>query len=258
MASSAAFSIAQRLRAGETIHVGWAVQGVPIMAEALARAGFEIVNLDQQHGLFDIDTTLAGIAAVRAAGATPSVRIPLGSFARASRALDFGAEIVIAPMINTVEDARALVSATKYPPLGERSWGPGRALMSNGMAMTDYLAQANEGTLVFAMIETRTAIANVDAILATAGIDGVFVGPSDLSIALSDGSSLDPNGKAVDEASDKIVAAAKKAGKIAGAYTGSPARANDQAARGFRFIAVGSDGIFLQSGAEAAFKALKR
>jgi 4-hydroxy-2-oxoheptanedioate aldolase len=258
MADAARFSLARRLRAGETVHVGWATLGVPIMAEALARAGFTVVNLDQQHGLFDIDTTLAGITAVRLAGATPGVRIPLGSFARASRALDFGAEVVIAPMINTVEDARALAAATKYPPIGERSWGPGRALMSSGMGMKDYLAEANDGTLVFAMIETRTAIANLDAILGTPGIDGVFVGPSDLSIALSNGASLDPNGKAVDETSETIVAAAKKAGKIAGAYTGSAQRANEQAARGFRFLAVGSDGAFLQSGAEAAFKALKR
>jgi 4-hydroxy-2-oxoheptanedioate aldolase len=126
------------------------------------------------------------------------------------------------------------------------------------MGMTDYLAQANEGTLVFAMIETRTAIANLDAILATPGIDGVFVGPSDLSITLSNGASLDPNGKAVDDVSEKIAAAAKKAGKIAGAYTGSADRANEQAARGFRLLAVSSDGGFLQAGAAAALKGLKK
>ena len=118
------FSLARRLRAGETVHVGWATLGVPIIAESLARAGFSVVNLDQQHGLFDTDSTIAGIAAIRAAGATPSVRVPLGGVSRVSRALDFGAEAIIAPMINTVEDARALAAAAKFPPIGERSWGP--------------------------------------------------------------------------------------------------------------------------------------
>jgi 4-hydroxy-2-oxoheptanedioate aldolase len=130
--------------------------------------------------------------------------------------------------------------------------------MTSGMAMADYLRQANDGTVIFGMIETRTAIANIDAILAVSGIDGVFVGPSDLSIALSNGASLDPNGKAVDEACEKIVAAARKAGKVAGAYTGSAARANEQAARGFRFIAVSSDGGMLNAGAAAALKELKK
>src|SRR3954451_23255620 len=100
------FSLARRPRAGETIHAGWCGLGVPIVAELIARAGFPAVTLDQQHGLYTMDTSAAGIAAVHMAGSAPVVRVPLGDFAVASRVLDFGAQGVIAPMINNPEDAR--------------------------------------------------------------------------------------------------------------------------------------------------------
>ncbi|MCC7345979.1 MAG: hypothetical protein IT538_01145 [Variibacter sp.] len=252
------FSLARRLRAGETVHTGWATLGLPMLAEMLARDGFPAVTCDNQHGLFDLAGTLAGIAAIRAAGAAPMVRVPLGDFAAVSRVLDFGAEGVIAPMINTVEDARAFAAAAKFPPVGERSWGPARALMLNGLSMPDYLKRANKETVTFAMIETRTALSNLDAILATPGIDGVFIGPSDLSITLSKGKQLDPFGKEVDEVIVKVAAAAKKAGKIAGAYTANADRANHHAAQGYRFMAVGSDAMFMRAGTLGVFNALKR
>ena len=136
----------------------------------------------------------------------------------ASRVLDFGAEGVIAPMINTVADARAFVGAAKFPPLGERSWGPQRAMTLAGIAdPKTYLRDANDNVVTLAMIETRTAMDNLDAIAATPGIDVLFVGPSDLSIALTDGRELDPHSAEVEAAIEKIVAAASKAGKIAGA-----------------------------------------
>jgi 4-hydroxy-2-oxoheptanedioate aldolase len=252
------FSLARRLRAGETVHTGWCGLGVPIVAELIARAGFPAVTLDQQHGLYTMDSTAAGIAAVHMAGAAPMVRVPLGDFAVVSRVLDFGAEGVIAPMINSAEDARTFAAAAKYPPLGERSSGPLRALMLNNMEIADYVAQANENIVTFAMIETRKALANLDIILATPGIDAVFVGPSDLSLALTDGKTLDPHSKEVDAAVGEIGAAAKKAGKVAGAYTANAERANELAARGFRFLAVASDTGFVRAGITATWKALKR
>ena len=256
--ASSAFSLARRLRAGETVHTGWCGLGLPLIAELVARAGFPAVTLDQQHGLYTMESTAAGIAAVHMAGAAPLVRVPLGDFAVVSRVLDFGAEGVIAPMINTPEDARMFAAAAKYPPLGERSSGPLRALLLSGMELTDYVAQANDNVMTFAMIETRKALANLDAILATPGIDAVFVGPSDLSLALTEGRTLDPHSKEVDAAVEQIGAAANKAGKIAGAYTASAERANELAARGFRFLAVASDTAFVRAGTAATFKALKR
>lgn len=256
--SDAGFTLARRLRAGEIVHTGWCGLASPVVAELIAREGFPAVTLDQQHGMFDMPSTIAGLAAVRMGGAAPVVRIPLGGFAVASRVLDLGAEGIVAPMINTVEDARAFVAATKFPPIGERSWGPVRATTFMGMDADSYLAQANDAIVTFAMIETRAALKNVDAILAIPGIDAAFIGPSDMSITLSDGKILDPHSAEVEKAVDAIAVAAKKAGKIAAAYCANAERANALAERGYRFFAIASDTGFLRAGAAAAFKALKR
>jgi 4-hydroxy-2-oxoheptanedioate aldolase len=253
----AAFTLASRLRAGETVHSGWCALGAPIVAELIARAGFRAVTLDQQHGLYTMDATAAGIAMVHMAGAAPLVRVPLGDVAVVSRVLDFGAEGVISPMINTPADARAFAAAAKYPPIGERSFGPLRALILNNMDPADYVAQANDIVVTIAMVETRQALDNLDAILATPGIDAVFLGPSDLSLALTAGKTLDPHSREVGVEIDRIAAAAKKAGKIAGAYAANAERANELAARGFRFLGIASDTAFVRAGTAATFKALK-
>ena len=255
---SASFSLAARLRAGEIIHSGWCGLPYPIVAELVGREGFPAVTLDGQHGLWDLAATVAGIAAIRQGGAAPVVRVPVGDFATVSRVLDFGAEGIIAPMINSEADAQAFAAAAKYPPVGERSWGPHRATMLAGIAdQKNYLAEANDLTVTLAMIETKTALANLDSIAATPGIDGLFLGPSDLSIALSQGRSLDPLSKAVDAELDRIVAAARKTGKIAGAYCHTAERAVALAKRGVRFLAVSSDMAFLRAGAAAQLKVLK-
>ena len=157
---------------------------------------------------------------------------------QASRALDLGAEGIIAPMINTVADAKAFVGAAKFPPLGERSWGPTRAMTLAGISdLKLYLREANANIVTLAMIETRTAMDNLDAIAAVPGIDVLFVGPSDLSIGLTNAAELDPHSATVEAALDKIVAAAHKAGKIAGLYCANAERAVACAKRGIRFLA---------------------
>jgi 4-hydroxy-2-oxoheptanedioate aldolase len=254
----AGFSLAGRLRAGETVFSGWCGLPYPIVAETLGRDGFAAVTLDGQHGLWDTASMLAATAAIRQGGAAPVVRVPVGDFALVSRALDFGAEGIIAPMINTAADARALAAAAKYPPIGERSWGPHRATTLAGL--TDqpvYLRDANDHVVTLAMIETRAALQNLDAIVATPGIDGVFLGPSDLSIALSEGKSLNPLSREVDRELDRILGAVQKANKIPGAYCHSAERAAEFAKRGVRFLAVMSDLAMLRAGAAAALKLLR-
>jgi len=252
------FTLARRLKAGETVYTGWCSLPYPPLPEIIAREGFPAVTLDGQHGLWDTAAIVAGVAAVRQGGAAPVVRIPVGGFASISRALDFGAEGIIAPMINTKEDARALAGFAKFPPIGERSWGPHRAMMLGGFTDQQvYLAEANNLTVTLAMIETRTALANIDAIAGTPGVDGLFLGPSDLSIALSNGASLDPLSKDVDAEIDRIIAAASKAGKVPGAYCHSAERAMALTKRGMRFIAVASDMMFLRAGVAAQLKVLK-
>jgi 4-hydroxy-2-oxoheptanedioate aldolase len=253
-----AFSLASRLRAGETVFSGWCGLPYPIVAETIGRDGFAAVTLDSQHGLWDVNAILTAVAAVRQGGAAPVVRVPVGDFALVSRALDFGAEGIIGPMINTAADARAFAAAAKYPPVGERSWGPHRATILAGLPdQSVYLREANDHVVTLAMIETRTALDNLEAIVGTAGIDGVFLGPSDLSIALSAGKSLDPLSKDVERELDRMVAAAQLAGKIPGAYCHSADRAVALAKRGVRFLAVMSDLAMLRAGAAAAMKVLK-
>ena len=254
----AAFALARALRAGDTVYASWCTLASPIVAETIAREGFAAVVLDIQHGLWDTTAIIAGIGALHHAGATPLVRVPVGDFAFVSRALDFGAEAIIAPMINTAADARAFAAVAKYPPLGERSWGPQRAMsLQSKTVTTEYLREANEGTLTLAMIETATALGNVDAIAATPGIDALFIGPYDLSTALSGGKAQDVQAPEVERAIDKICAAASKAGKIPGIYCANTDRALAMAKRGFRFITIGSDLGLLREGAAAQVKALK-
>src|SRR5882672_2252909 len=257
MSSLPAFSLARRLRAGETVHSGWCGLPYPIVAELVGREGFPAVTLDGQHGLWDTASVMSAVAAIRQAGAAAIVRIPVGEFASVSRALDFGAEGTIAPMINTEADARAYAGVAKFPPIGERSWGPHRATTLAGIPdQKVYLREANDLTVTFAMIETRTALDNVEAIARTPGIDALFLGPSDLSIALSNGANVDPMASEVDREIDRITTAATKAGKIMGAYCHTAERAVSLAKRGVRFLAIGSDMGFLRAGAAAALKAL--
>jgi 4-hydroxy-2-oxoheptanedioate aldolase len=253
-----AFTLAGRLRAGETVFAGWCSLPYPILAETLGREGFPAVTIEGQHGLWDSGAMLSGIAAVRQGGAAPVVRVPVGDFALVSRVLDFGAEGIIAPMINTPADARAFAASAKYPPVGERSWGPHRATTLAGLPdQSVYLREANDHIITLAMIETRTALGNLDAIIDTPGIDGLFLGPSDLSIALSDGKTLDPLSQDVERELDRIVAATQRAGKIAGAYCHTPERAVALGKRGVRFLAVMSDLALLRAGMAAAMKVLR-
>jgi 4-hydroxy-2-oxoheptanedioate aldolase len=253
-----AFTLAGRLRSGGTVFSGWCGLPYPIVAEMLGRDGFPAVTIESQHGLWDVAGILAGIAAVRQGGAAPLVRVPWGDFALVSRALDFGAEGIIAPMINTPTDARALAGAAKFPPIGERSWGPHRATTLAGLSdQSIYLREANDHIVTLAMIETRTALQNFDAIIETPGVDGFFLGPSDLSIALSDGKTVDPLSKEVERELDRMIAGAQRAKKIPGAYCHSAERAVALAKRGVKFLAVSSDLAMLRAGAAAVMKVLK-
>ncbi len=254
----AAFALARRLRAGETVYAAWCSVASPIVAETVARDGFSAVVLDMQHGLWDTASIIAGIGALDHAGSAPVVRVPLNDFAFVSRALDFGAEAIIAPMINSPADARQFAAVAKYPPLGERSWGLQRAMTLQGKTATvDYLREANDGTLTLAMIETPMALAQVESIAETPGIDALFIGPYDLSTMLSAGNAQDVTAPEVERAIDQICATAKKAGKIPGIYCNGAERALAMAKRGFRFVTVGGDLGYLRDGIAAQVKALK-
>lgn len=246
--------LAKSTRDGAVLATGWSNIPAPLNAAALARGGFRTVCVDMQHGLHDEASMIASMQAVHQAGSMPGVRIPVGRYELASKALDAGAQIIIAPMINTVDDAKALVEATKYPSIGGRSWGPALALDLWGAQMGEYLAAANELCLTIAMIETVEARENLDAILGVPGIDGVFVGPSDLSITLSQGARVEALAPHVLDAAADIGARARAAGKIAGVYAFDVEKAKAFVAKGFTFAAVGSDMAALKSVASTSYE----
>ncbi|WP_439575984.1 HpcH/HpaI aldolase family protein [Phreatobacter sp.] len=251
------YELAKRLRAGESLFTAWMGIPEPLLADMAAREGFDAVTFDMQHSSIDLNATMRGISAVNHAGKPAGVRVALDAFGDAARLLDVGAEIVIAPMINSVADARRFASAVKYPPLGDRSWGGNRFQQLTGMNVQDYLREANSMTVSLAMIETTAALDAVDDILAVPGIDGVFAGPSDLSITLLKGEKLDPHHQIVKDAFARIMTAAKKAGKLTGCYAPSYERAKELAAEGWGFITLVNDTQMVRAGAQAALKVVR-
>ncbi|WP_421723026.1 HpcH/HpaI aldolase family protein [Bauldia sp.] len=250
-------TLAETLRAGKTVYSGWIATPEPLIAEIAARQGFDCVSMDMQHGLQDPISVMRSIGGVVHAGKPAGVRIPVGDFAMASRALDMGAELIIAPMINTIADAEALVAATKYPPIGERSWGPARSMMVHGNDPANQLATGNDTSVTLAMVETKEAVDIVDDILAIKGIDGVFMGPSDLSVALSDGKELAPGADWLDQPIAHIAERTRAAGKIAAAFAFNADRAKRFAGFGYQFIAMGPDAVYIASGIKTLLDGLR-
>jgi len=247
-------SLRARLDAGDTIYTAWVGIPEPMNAEVCGRSGYDAVTLDMQHGFHDYNSVFRGISAIALTGVPAIVRIPVGDNAMASRALDAGADAVIAPMINSAEQAREFAGAVKFPPVGERSWGPARVVMLKGCSLPDYLEVANRETLSFAMIETPRALEAIDEIMTTPGIDGVFMGPSDLSLTLSNGAEINATGARADEAAARIAAKAREHGLYAAGFAPTPQKARDYREMGYRLIAVGSDALLIKAGAEAFLK----
>jgi 4-hydroxy-2-oxoheptanedioate aldolase len=251
-------TLAERLKSGETLCTAWS--GVPdtLTVELLAGQGFDAVTLDMQHGGHHEDSVLRCLVPVLRAGRHPIVRIPVGRFDMASRALDFGAEAVIAPMINSPEDARRFAAAMKYPPVGERSWGPTFGFPRHGKGdFADWLRDSNGRTLAIAMIETQAAVDALDGILETPGIDAIFLGPSDFSIAWSKGSTVDPLLDGMMQTVEDVAKRAARAGKPCATYVVDPASAGRFAAMGYRLLAMGSENTLFKLGSETLLKAVR-
>jgi 4-hydroxy-2-oxoheptanedioate aldolase len=253
-------TLAQRLRAGETIFTAWS--GIPdsVTIETVARTGFEAVTLDMQHGAHHEDSVARGVLPILHAEKHAVVRIPVGRFDMASRALDFGAEAVIAPMINSVDDARRFAAAMKYPPVGERSWGPtfGLPRRHKKPELKAWLKGANADTVSFAMIETRAALEALDGILGTPGIDGIFVGPSDFSIAWTNGGTVDSTLEDMMETVASIAERTRKAEKYAAIYIMDPAIAGRMVTMGYRLLAMGSEHGLIALGSKSLLADIRK
>ncbi|WP_043284337.1 HpcH/HpaI aldolase family protein [Paraburkholderia oxyphila] len=222
---------------GGTAVGGWC--GIPsaLSAEAMARAGFDWVCIDMQHGCMDYATALEMIRAIDATPCQSIVRVPWNEPAMIGRVLDAGADGVIIPMIRTPADAQAAVDACRYPPEGRRSFGPMRVGLRDGAS---YFSEANGRVLVIPMIETEDALAHVEAIAAIPGVGALFLGPYDMSVALGLPPRDNDGEAAFDHAVATIVAAAKKAG-IGAAVLSSATLFAQRAAQGFNMISTTVD-----------------
>jgi 4-hydroxy-2-oxoheptanedioate aldolase len=179
----------------------------------------------------------------------PLVRVPWNDPGTIYRALDAGAEGIICPMVNTAAEAAALVAATKYPPMGERSFGPVRMLVKQGPR---YVAEANATCLAIAQIETRQALDNLDAILAVKGLDAIYVGPADLAFDLGFPPHLDTEQAVLLETYDRVIAAAKGHGVAAAMHNTTPGYAQKMATKGFNMVTFGSDVGFMLAAGQSA------
>lgn len=248
---------ADRVRNGERTIGYWVVMDSPVSTERIARLGYDYIAIDAQHGLMGYSGWLANLTAIDAAGAGSAgvVRVTANDPVAIGQALDAGAAGVIVPLIDTADDAARLARSVKYPPVGARSYGPMRSAMRIGPTP----AVSNAQTLAFAMIETAQGLSNVDAIAATPGVDGLYVGPSDLSIGIGGAMPGDPSvQEAFDAALATILDAARKNGKIAAIHTASGEIAAERLERGFTMVTIASDLVHLEQAAKAHLERASR
>jgi 4-hydroxy-2-oxoheptanedioate aldolase len=250
------FDLRSRLATGEPFLFSWqSIPSAPLAAH-LARLPLDGVCLDMQHGMIGFSDAVGLIAAINAAGRPAIVRTLWNDPATPGQAFDAGAACVIAPMVNSRAEAERLVRAAKYPPVGARSWGAYGGIQASGLSPRDYLREANRLTMVFAMVETVEAVRNVEEIAATPGLDGLFVGPSDLSISLSNGAGIDKTGPDTIAAMEKIAAAAKRNGLVCGAFAGDAPVIQTYLKLGYTFLAAAVDADLMRLGAETLRKSL--
>jgi 4-hydroxy-2-oxoheptanedioate aldolase len=224
----------------------WLSMADPYMAEVSATAGFDWLLIDGEHAPNDLRSTLAALQAVAPHAAQPVVRAVHGDTALIKQLLDIGAKNLLVPMVDTAEQARALVSATRYPPLGIRGVGSAVGRASQWSARSDYLDVADEEVCLLAQAETVTALSNLAQICAVDGIDGVFIGPADLAASM--GHRGRPGHPEVQAAIETAMQTIVASGKAAGTLTSDPKLARRYLELGCTFVAVGVD-VLLYAGA---------
>lgn len=245
------------LREGQPVFGSWLQSGNSAVAEVMAKAGFDWLAIDLEHSTIDLETTFALIQVIDLAGCAPLVRLSANDPVQAKRVLDAGAWGVIVPSVQSAADARQAVDAVKYPPEGKRGVGLGRA-HGYGTRFLEYLSACGEGSVVIPMIEQREGVDHIEEILQVPGVDGVFIGPYDLSASY--GVAGDLGHSLVQGAMQRVVAAARTSGKAAGIHVVHPpiTQVADRLSEGFRLIAYGGDMLFLTDVATDAGTLLRR
>lgn len=227
--------------------------GSPLNAELLSDCGIDFILLDRQHGSWGEDSTIAAFTAMAAGSAVPMARVARNDYTLIGRLLDEGALGIVVPMVHTPEDAVAAARACRLPPVGDRSWGWGRARAYGD----DYAEWIDEQVFVAVQIESALAVENAEAIMDTPGVDGCWVGPSDLSFSLGfhpkEMNERDEHARAL----ERVVEACRNTGTIPGIAAAGIDDGIRRAQQGFQFITAGSDAGFIAMGAAAGLEALR-
>ena len=235
----------------------WIQIGHPACAEVLARAGFDWVCVDLEHGIIDLETMADIFRGLAGFDCVPVARLPLNDPIWIHRALDAGARGLIIPMVKTAAEAEAAVREAKYPPRGVRGYGYSRANLY-GTDFDAYIASANEEIAMVMQIEHKDAIVNLDAILRVDGVDGVFIGPLDLSGSMGITGQLDHSQMV--GALEKYRTACRAQKKSAGMHIVRPSDASIRRAldEGYTMLALGLDNVFMEQSARASLRAAGR
>ena len=240
--------------AGGTVVNSWLAVPSAFSAEVMAHQGWDSLVIDLQHGMIDYAQMVGMLQAISTTATVPIVRVPWLEPGIVMKSLDAGAYAVIYPMVNTPDDAARLLACTRYAPRGTRSYGPLRAALYAG---ADYAEHANDTVVAFAMIETAEALDRLDAILSVEGLEAIYVGPSDLSLALGCKPVFDDVAPPVAQAIAHIAERCAAHGVIAGIHNGVPAVAQARMALGYRFVTLGSDSRMLAAGSQALLGAMR-
>jgi 2-dehydro-3-deoxyglucarate aldolase len=247
--------IKEKMRRGEPSIGTWQSMAHESISEILAMAGYDFVVIETEHTAIDVSEVLRLIIAIEQRGSIPLVRLAWVDPIQAKAVLDSGAAGVLVPMVNTKANAELCVQMTKYPPLGARGVGLARA-QGYGERFDEYVKHANDDSLLIVQIEHKTAVENIEEILSVPGIDGTFIGPYDLSMSLGIPGQI--NHPDVVAAKKKVLDATLAHGLIAGIHfvhpTSAAADCKAAVAAGYRFIAIGTDILFLGDSARAVHR----
>lgn len=232
-------TLKRALLAGRLQRGLWLNTGSAFVAELVGSAGFDWALIDAEHGPNTLTEILPQVQALKAAGCPAVLRLPVPEVWMVKQALDLGVQTVLAPLVHDGETAARMAAAMRYPGAGIRGMGAALARASDFGRAADYARTANDQVCLFVQAESRAAWDNLDDILAVEGVDGVFVGPADLSADM--GYPHDPDASEVVTAIDDIIARTVAAGKIAGIITFDPDRFQTYADRGVTFLGLGGD-----------------
>ena len=247
--------IKELFKAGKPIINSWLAVPSSFSAEVMANQGWDSLTIDMQHGLIDYPNAVNMLQAISTTETTPMARVNWNEPGQIMKILDAGCYGIICPMVSNRKEAEKFVQACLYPPKGYRSFGPIRASIYGG---SDYAKNADQEILKLAMIETKESLEKLDEILDTPNLDGIYIGPADLSLALGEEPGFDkPESTKAYQEILRILESAKKRNLLAGLHNGSAEYAQKMIEKGFNLVTVGSDSRYISSGAKSDIEILK-